>query len=179
MSGILDKKSRIIDYKLTENGRKQIQNGDINFKYYAFSDSSIVYNEKTNTELDFKISGSEFNYIPFEVSTDPYYYINPEFNLTDEIDLNDNTSLIAVNDINYTKFIDLNAINTTSDQIISKKYLNTVDILNESKSFDFKFKKVSNLFDFNESLSTNLPLIKYPTIHSLEKDLYELKNIDK
>ena len=59
MSGILNKKNRIIDYKLTENGRKQIQNGDINFKYYTLSDSSIVYHEK-NTTNDFKVSDSEF-----------------------------------------------------------------------------------------------------------------------
>ena len=43
MSGILDRKSRIIDYSLTENGRSQIQTGDIRFVYATASDKSILY----------------------------------------------------------------------------------------------------------------------------------------
>ena len=34
MAGFLNKKDRLIDYKLTENGRKQLASGDIRFKYY-------------------------------------------------------------------------------------------------------------------------------------------------
>ena len=33
MSGILDKKSRIIDFVITENGRSQIEDGDIRYKF--------------------------------------------------------------------------------------------------------------------------------------------------
>ena len=43
MSGILDKKSRIFDFVITNNGREQIENNDIRYKYASFSDKSIVY----------------------------------------------------------------------------------------------------------------------------------------
>ena len=51
MAGFLDKKKRLIDYKLTEHGRSQLSTGDIRFKYYTFTDRSIVYSEE-KSELD-------------------------------------------------------------------------------------------------------------------------------
>ena len=49
MSGILDKKSRIIDFVITRNGKEQIENGDIRFKFATLSDKSIIYTK--NHEL--------------------------------------------------------------------------------------------------------------------------------
>ena len=43
MSGILDKKSRIFDFVITKNGRAQLEDNDIRYKYATFSDRSIVY----------------------------------------------------------------------------------------------------------------------------------------
>jgi len=83
MAGILNKKDRLIDYKLTEHGRRQLMSGDIRFKYYTFSDRSIFY--ETNNIEGRKISDSEFYYLPFEVTTDPGLYVNPEYYLSSEL----------------------------------------------------------------------------------------------
>jgi hypothetical protein len=71
MAGILDKKSRLFDYQITQDGRKQIQNNDIRYRYASFSDSSIVYEkdfEKTKLYKN-KIDNSEFYFLPLESTT--------------------------------------------------------------------------------------------------------------
>lgn len=177
MSGILNKKDSFIDYKLTENGRKQIQNNDINYMYYSFSDSSIVYSGEQNELYDEQISNSEFHYIPFEVSTDPKNYINPEFNLTKKLDLNyiDNDILISNQD---SKFLDLNTKFTLSSQIKSKKLLNNIDVLIQNKEIIFSKKDVLEEYDFQPNSTTEIKdfnfLINYPTIDSLNKNLNEI-----
>jgi hypothetical protein len=180
MSGILNKKNRIIDYKLTENGRKQIQNGDINFKYYTLSDSSIVYSHDLES-IDDKISNSENLYLPFEVYTEPLDYINPEFNLTNEVTFdNVNVDLLKQTESEYYRFLDLNAQNSVVEKITDKKYLNHKNILDENSFFSFKEKSVKKEFDFKlKSNSNNRFLLTYPTISSLCKDVTDLLCIDK
>lgn len=43
MSGILDKKSRVIDVLLTNEGRRQLALGDMRIQYVAFTDTSTYY----------------------------------------------------------------------------------------------------------------------------------------
>ena len=71
MSGILNKKERIIDFKITENGRSQMQNGDIRYRYASLSDKSILYTKDHDVSLNNKadISNAEFNYLPLEART--------------------------------------------------------------------------------------------------------------
>lgn len=173
MSGILNKKNRIIDYKLTENGRKQIQNGDIKFKYYTLSDSSLVYYQDSDS-VDNLISSSEYFYMPFEVSTDPYQYINPEFNLTEQVDFTNNLEVLSTE---YTRFIDLNALNSAADQIISKNYLNHKDVIDDQSNFSFYYKKTKEEFNFNANEFDNIPILSYPTIKQAITNLSELSNI--
>lgn len=186
MSGILNKKNRIIDYKLTENGRKQLQNGDINFKYFTLSDSSIIYSE-SNELSDYKISDSEGFYLPFEVYSEPLQYVNPEFNLTDEVDLSSFTDIENLNTSgdNFSKYVDLSTANSITDQIISKKLLNHRDILNEKNEFVFKEKLEFEEFDFDPLRPDTIPegydynsfLVRYPTVSSINKSLAEIKSI--
>ena len=180
MSGILNKKNRIIDYKLTENGRKQIQNGDVNFKFYTISDSSIVYNE-SNEHSGNKISNTEDFYLPFEIASDPLRYINPEFNLTDELDLNTYTDIENLNtESNSLKYVDLNLTNSVTDQIIDLGLLNSKDIVNDSQDFVFKEKFESEEFDFNpEGVEDNSFILSYPTIDDVFKNLNDIKSLKK
>jgi hypothetical protein len=43
MSGILDKKSRVLDSIITLEGRKQLSNGGINIRYVTFTDGATFY----------------------------------------------------------------------------------------------------------------------------------------
>ena len=83
MSGILDKKSRIIDFVITENGRSQIEDGDIRYKFATFSDSSMIYtkNHEVSQLNKSEISNAEFDYIPLEANAKVNSTINPEFDL--------------------------------------------------------------------------------------------------
>lgn len=48
MAGILDKKSRVIDAIITQEGKRQIASGKLEAKWYSFSDANIDYNNQTN-----------------------------------------------------------------------------------------------------------------------------------
>ena len=82
MAGILDKKSRFIDYKLSVDGRSQLANNDIRFVYASFSDKSILYEKDydLSKEIKFDISLTQ-NYLPLESSPKNYFEINKEFDL--------------------------------------------------------------------------------------------------
>ena len=51
MSGILNKKERIFDFVITENGRRQIQNNDIRYKYASISDASVIYTKNEDLSV--------------------------------------------------------------------------------------------------------------------------------
>ena len=167
MAGILNKKSRLIDYKLTEHGRKQIASGDISFKYYNFSDSSIVYHEKLNT-ID-KISDSEYYYLPFEATTDPGFYVNPEYSLSDALSYEDtNDSFFEVSDMH-------NVFQTTIENIIDKKYLTT-----KKRKSNLIFENINEFVFENITIKENYDFVdetfirKYPTVSSLVENVNNL-----
>ena len=82
MAGILNKKERIQDYTLTNNGRRQMQNGDIRFYYATFSDQGILYHSENS------ISKTSSDFLGFEASTKLNDEINPEFELSDYLNYN-------------------------------------------------------------------------------------------
>ena len=49
MSGILDKKKRILDFIITEEGRNQAANGELRVHYASFSDIGAFYTEKSGS----------------------------------------------------------------------------------------------------------------------------------
>jgi len=76
MSGILDEKSRIIDFILTEEGYKQMSIQDIRFKYATFSDNSSLYESDENNVY---VSGS--HNFRMEASNNILDLVNPEIDL--------------------------------------------------------------------------------------------------
>lgn len=167
MAGILNKKDRLIDYKLTEHGRRQLMSGDIRFKYYTFSDRSIVYNvDNINGK---KISDSEFCYLPFEVTTNPGLYVNPEYYLSQELTF-DNAS----DNIFKLKTTQ----KTLSETLKSKNYLSKKKVLNSgglknNESLIFESIRKKDEIDFLNQTNSR----RYPTVVSLTENVSNLKKV--
>ena len=148
MSGILNKKERILDFIITENGRSQIQDNDIRIKYASLSDASINYSKNITLSKNFKsdISDSEFYYLPLENSPKVLSSINPEF------------SLKKFFSYNY-KYVDVLDLNSLSD---SQK-LN----LNSLNDYDLELEK---FYQSNSFLSNIKSLKLITTERQLNKD---------
>ena len=169
MSGFLNKKNRLLDYKLIEDGRSQLASGDIRFKYYTFSDRSIVYESKTAVNGQ-KVSDSEFYYLPFEVTTDPGLQTNPEYFLS--------SKLTYDNPIN--NFFSVNqAQSLTVNSLASRKFLIDKTITNSKGNFESEFVfdelTIKSEFDFYDSIITR----KYPTIKVLNETIENIEKIEE
>ena len=167
MSGFLDKKKRFIDYKLTENGRNQMSSGDIRFKYYTFSDRSIVYESKFEKP---DISDSEFYFLPYEATTDPGLYTNPEYYLTNAWTFNNVTDNFFVLRTTQKTLVE----NLKSKQILSEKKFTNANI-ESNNSFVFDSIDVKNDIDFTSTTRT----LKYPTVKFLRENVENLKPVKK
>jgi len=165
MAGILDKKSRLIDYKLTETGRRQLSQGDIRFKYFTFSDRSIVYHSYKKDGID--ISNSNFYYLPLEVSTDPGIYYNNEYFLSNEL---------TFNNANDNIFKLQTSVKTLSELLQSQNIITNKKLTNSGKdrnSIVFSSVNVQEEFDFlNENFCR-----RYPTVKFLNENIENIKNV--
>lgn len=189
MSGILDKKSRIIDFVITENGRSQMQSGDIRYRYATLSDKSIIYSKDKALSESKKadVSDSEIQYIPLETSTSLNNLINPEFDLNNYF-LNNNNNTIEITNSQNSNDSDT-SINTylsnfsTGNYLKNLKYLTSKSSLNSSKSLKFiENNYLNNSLDFTSSASSyetikeeNVSKKKIPII-ALDKRLSHKNN---
>ena len=48
MAGILDQKTRVMDFILTDEGRRQIRDGDLRISFASFSDLGAFYTEESD-----------------------------------------------------------------------------------------------------------------------------------
>jgi len=161
MSGILDKKSRIIDFVITENGRLQMQSGDIRYRFASVSDKSIIYTKDHDLSKNKKsdISNSEINFIPLEVSSSLNDEINPEFDLRNYFLNSNNSSLNVETHQNSTQFDA--TVNTflssfsTGNYLKSLKYLTTNPVINKNKNLKFfDSGYLNNSLDFKNNINT-------------------------
>lgn len=167
MSGFLDKKKRFIDYKLTENGRNQMSSGDIRFKYYTFSDRSIVYESKFEKP---DVSDSEFYFLPFEATTDPGLYVNPEYYLSNVLTFNNVTDNFFVLKTTQKTLVE----NLKSKQILTEKKFTNSNVESIS-SFVFDAIDIRSDVDFTSPTRT----LKYPTVKFLRENIENLKPVKK
>ena len=167
MSGILDKKSRIIDFVITENGRSQIEDGDIRYKFATFSDSSIIYtkNHEISQLNKSEISNAEFDYIPLEANSKVNSTINPEFDLGKFFTYTNSNILNAEdvqNSINFNASVDQLLTNDSlSNKLKSLKLITTENSINSDKPISF----VDNGYRKNE-IDFQGKSNKYKTINS-------------
>lgn len=162
MSGILDKKSRIIDFVVTDSGRSQIANGDIRYKFATFSDKSILYSKDHEVSKTKKsdISNSEFYYLPLEVNSIKNDEINPEIDLFNIGVRKINASGEETIESEIDSFLQQN---TTTGHVQKLKILRTKNILDKGENLNF-IEPVSN--DNIINLKENIAL--YPTIKQEE-----------
>ena len=167
MAGILDKKSRLIDYKLTENGRRQLSQGDIRFKYFTFSDRSIVYHSYKKDGID--ISNSNSFYLPLEVSTDPGIYYNSEYFLSNEltfVNSNDHIFNLQSNTKSLSEMLQNQSILTNKKITNSGKTSNNITFRNKDIQQEFNFQ--------NQNFCR-----RYPTVKFHEENIENISNVRK
>ena len=163
MAGILDKKSRLFDYQLTTDGRKQIQRNDLRFVYASFSDSSIVYNEDESKLGLFKnkIDGSEDFFLPLESTTKENTTFVKEFKLNrEEKSYNDVFTFNIEQDLMTSAKSKINEISISS-KIINQQILTRKTGLSP-ETFTFKIQSTNESGEFNFKNTRNINL--YPTI---------------
>ena len=119
MSGILNKKQRLIDFNLTKNGYKQIENGDLRFVYASLTDKDIIYSKKQG---EYNVSDIDASPFFFEV------YSKYSDTLNTEIDIKNISNFSLKTELNNS-FINL--VNNTNSNI-------------ESATLETVFNKISN-----------------------------------
>lgn len=160
MSGILDK-SRIIDFVITENGRSQIQNGDIRYKFATISDKSIVYTKDHEKSISKKadVSNSEVNYIPIEAFSKVNNDINLEFDLRNYF-LNEGSQTDSSRVINFNdKVTDYFTNFSLGSYLQNLKYLTTKNELNDNVNIVFE-----DTGYLNNEISFKNNIMSYDTI---------------
>ena len=180
MSGILDKKSRILDFVITENGREQIENGDIRYRFASLSDKSIIYTKDHDLSLIKKsdITNSEINYLPLEASTRRNDQINPEFDIRNfytfsgvnltadtDIEINDQGNDFLTNNLSLSSYLK------------SLKMIKTKRVLNTDENLSFVQNNINNKtidFSDNEEDLSRSNILKYSTI---KKRIIKKENI--
>ena len=169
MSGILNKKQRILDFIITNNGRSQIEDGDIRYKFATFSDQSILYTKDHEASKVNKsnISNSEFNYLPLEATSKVNDMINPEFDLGKLFSYTNSNILNSQevkNSINFNASVDtLLSTQSLGAKLSSMKLITTKNLINDSKPIEFIDNGLLSA-DVNFQNNTN----RYKTISSYE-----------
>lgn len=184
MSGILNKKQRIMDFSLTRNGYEQTQNGDLRIKYATFTDKDAIYDAEENTVDIADISSMPFNFETFNTYLDD---ISPEIDLSSysfDSDLNNNIRLVTDYDKSFIRVnnghvssstIDLSSVfnkivNTVSSSldkqsiILSDNFVN-IDFFSKARmNIDIKVSKVND----EQSISSIDSII---SLNNLNNDL--------
>ena len=78
MAGILDKKQRVMDVIVTQNGKRQLRNGTFNVAYVSYSDKDIEY-----ISDDGVTAADVSNHLTFEAYSSVYDTIIPEIDNID------------------------------------------------------------------------------------------------
>ena len=92
MAGILDKKTRFMDVILTDQGRRELAKGELNFSFASFSDLATFYDTSMD---DPTVADDATDRIMLEAFSRPQDLVIPEFD-------NDRNSFFPAGDFNIT-----------------------------------------------------------------------------
>lgn len=178
MSGILDKKQRIMDFSLTRNGYEQTQNGDLRIKYATFTDKDAIYDIAENTIDVADISSMPFHFESFHTYSDD---VSPEVDLSSYVfdsDINNNIRLTTDYDKSYIRINNgyissslqdlsplfdkiVNTISSSLEKqsiILSENFVN-IDLISRQRSnINIKVSKINDAqvdVEINDTLNLN------------------------
>lgn len=171
MSGILNKKQRIVDFSLTSNGYKQIQNGDLRFVYATLTDRDAIYDRREG-EID--VADLESMPFFFEVYSKNLDVLNSELDLTSTANFNLRTELdgefIDFRNNEYQNISTVSDISTVFDKIstsfvenlsnqnivFSTNFLNYNEIIQDNRNISLYISKINNQsFNITDSIQSN------------------------
>lgn len=168
MAGILDPKTRIIDFMMTELGREQASQGELNIKYATFTDRAAYYT--SGSVLG--VADDAAARIYFEAASSPHDSIVIENDFegkikpfrADEFEVegaqvakpiaNPGKSSVLL----HKEIIPIaqKILNSVTASIDSMQYLKTTDLFSEDRNFLVEPKKV--FFEYNDSSEPELPV---------------------
>jgi len=153
VSGILDKKKRILDFIITEEGRNQAANGELRVHYASFSDIGAFYTEKSGSYAE-DISDR----ICFEVNVKPQDKLvleNPPVFASDRIAKQPSLKPFQTKDfkINGTNIARAASDGKKLTQVLTgSEITNLADSICSSLSQNFKDMQIIGTFDpFDDS----------------------------
>jgi len=136
--GILDSKTRIIDLILTNEGKRQLVNGEMVTEYISFSDSSMSYNDEDLEKLILESNNL------------------PQDEITPESDVNELLRKIVTSNF---KIINSKIYDINLNPISGSEFNNYFDEVSNSSLENFKklqIIKSYDSFDQFENLSSNI-----------------------
>lgn len=170
MSGILDKKQRLVDFILTSDGYSQIENGDLRFVYASLTDKDAIYDRKQN---EFNVADLDAMTFSFEANSNFFDKLNVEidlkqnanFELRTEIDgqyinLFNNeyqTSLTFPPTVVFDKIANSFAENLINQKIIlTDSFFNLNYVTQVNNEISLYVSKINNeTINLNDSRNTN------------------------
>lgn len=172
MAGVLDKKSRFVDYTYTKFGRETLLEKGKKAFYVSLSDNNIVYKKDYERSADSQHFLSDISdYIAFEVDSNSPLKFN---DLTiDQQSLSYNK--ITFNDKENFKISDVDE-HTFSYKVKKSLIIETNDTpFQDNLDFKITCNRTNNKFDFIGKIETN----KYTTLHEYNVTCDDLKTIEK
>ncbi len=173
MSGILNKKQRVMDFSLTRNGYEQTQNNDLRIKYATFTDKDAIYDIKEKT---YNVSDNDCMPFMFEAFHTDHDIINHEIDLkTKMIDYGYTPGIQSLtNDISIQNgYIATNISGSQLDQLFDDLTLMSQNAINNQGII-----LTDNFVSFDNQSGANLDIdLKLSKINDIENKSYSLKNV--
>ncbi len=168
MSGILDKKQRLIDFILTSDGYKQIENGDLRFVYATLTDNEAIYDLKQG-----EYNVADLNAMPF------FFEANSNFfdKLNTEIDLRQTANFELRTEIDG-QYIDLR--NNEYQNTLVKPITTIFDKVAASLTDNLLNQKIiltDNAFNLNYKTQKNNEISLY--VSKINDVLFSLNDLNK
>ena len=178
MAGILDPKTRVMDFMLTELGRVQASQSELNVAYATLSDRAAFYSSGSIQG----VADDASERIYFEASSSPYDMITVEVDFdgqikpfrADEFSIRGGTVVTASAFVGNTTTLDRGEIIQASSKILSSitssldntQYIRTSDLF--TKDSDFEAEPKNLFFSFNDD----------PDLPPSGKDVVSVENMD-